>query len=119
MSAETELYAVLDAHAGLAALVGERIYPDAIPEDAAMPAVVYSRSGTSPVTCLDNTQPAHFSQLQISAWGATRTAVEAAADAVAAALIAANRPPAGRSSGFDGDLGLYAVNLEVSWFVAS
>ena len=42
MSAETALYAVLAAYAPLTALVSTRIYPDAIPEDKPLPAVVYS-----------------------------------------------------------------------------
>ena len=33
MSSETDLYAALAASTALAALVGNRIYPDAIPED--------------------------------------------------------------------------------------
>jgi len=41
MSAESELYAALSGHAALTALVSTRIYPDAIPEDQPLPAVVY------------------------------------------------------------------------------
>jgi hypothetical protein len=48
MSAETELYAALSGAAGITALVGSRIYPDAIPEEVALPALVFSRQATEP-----------------------------------------------------------------------
>ena len=51
MSAETALYAVLSAYAPLTALVSTRIFPDAIPEDKALPAVVYGNEGATPEAC--------------------------------------------------------------------
>lgn len=40
---EEGLYAFLTANAGVFGLVGERIYPQVIPQDAPMPAVAYQR----------------------------------------------------------------------------
>lgn len=116
MSAETELYAVLAASSGLAALVADRIYPDAIPEDKALPAVVYSRTATDPVLTIHGTKVAETAALSITAWSQTRTESEAVADAVAIALLGAGQPFTNRSSGFDGEVGLYGVTVETEWF---
>ena len=43
MSIEQGLYAHLSSHAGLTALVGDRIYPLVLPQKVALPAVVYQR----------------------------------------------------------------------------
>ena len=45
MSVETELFTVLDNHAGLTALITSRIYPLVAEEDATLPLVVYRRTG--------------------------------------------------------------------------
>ncbi len=116
MSAESELYAALSGHAPLTALVSTRIYPDAIPEDKALPAVVFSRAGTDPVFTVHGLAVAETVRFQIAAWGATRTAAQTAADAVQGALNAAKFPPVNRSSAFDGELGLYADVVETDWF---
>ena len=42
MAIEDLIYTRLSGFAGLAALVGARIYPDELPQDVAVPAVVYS-----------------------------------------------------------------------------
>ena len=59
MSAETALYAVLSAYAPLTALVSTRIFPDAIPEDKALPAVVYGNEGATPEMCLEQQHRRH------------------------------------------------------------
>lgn len=119
MSAETELYAVLSGAAGLTALVGNRIYPDAIPEDAALPAVVYARASTEPVLSVSGQKFAETARLTISAWAKTRTAAAAAGDQIEAALLAAWQPALNRSSVFDGEVGLYAATVESDWFTVS
>lgn len=117
MSAETELYAALSGSAGIAALVSTRIYPDAIPEDQALPAIVFGRAGSDPIVALDNTVLADVARLNVTAWATTRASAEACADAVCAALEAAGHPYENRVSGFDGELGLFAVTVDCSWFV--
>ena len=64
MSAEANLYSALTARAALTALVGNRIFPDVIPEDCALPAIVYQRASTSPVTTVVAFQ--FFSRLAMS-----------------------------------------------------
>ena len=87
MSAETDLYAVLASSTALAALVGNRVYPDAIPEDQAPPAVVYQRtlSMTGCPECDRLAQPARAKETAQR----RRERVAAAAEAQIAAL-----PPA-------------------------
>jgi hypothetical protein len=116
MSAETELYAALSASAGLAALVSTRIYPDAIPENKALPAVVYSLDGAAPIYGLGNEKHATPTQIKIVAWGTTRTAASAVGDEIALALIAISLPADNRYSGFDAEVGEYADVTEITWW---
>ena len=86
MSAETELYAALSGAAGITALVSNRIYPDAIPEEVALPALVFSRLSTEPVVSISGQKFAETVRFQITAWGVTRTAADAVAVQVENAL---------------------------------
>ncbi len=120
MSAETELYAVLAGSAGLAALVGSgaaaRIYPDAIPEDKPLPAVVYSVESATPEACLDSSVAATATRFRLVGWGETRTAAKAVGDQIVIALRAIGVPEDNRFSGFDGEVGQYADVTEITWW---
>lgn len=116
MSAETALYAVLAAYAPLTALVSTRIYPDAIPEDQVLPAVVYGNEGATPEVCLDNSIAATSTRFRIAGWGTTRTAAGAVGDQVVAALILAGVPYDNRFSGFDAEVGQFADVTEITWW---
>ncbi len=117
MSAETELHAALAASASLAALVATRITPDFIPEGNLLPAVVYQRTGTTPISTLHDVQPvAEEVRFQISAWAPTRTAADAVTDEVATALAAAGVRLADRSSGIDPESDLKSATVEVDWW---
>ena len=116
MSAESDLYGVLAGYAPLTALVSTRIYPDAIPEDQALPAVVYSTESAAPEWCLNNSIAATPYRFRIAAWGTTRTAAKAVGDAIVAALIAAGQPYDNRFSGFDADVGQFADVVEITWW---
>jgi len=118
MSAETQLYAVLSGRAGLVALVGDRIYPDAIPEEKALPAVVFLRASTAPVHTIAGALVCEDVHFAITAWATGRNAAEAVADEIAAALAASGNPKTDRSAGFDNEVGLYGVTIETDWFVA-
>lgn len=115
-SAETDLYAALSGRAALTALVGTRIYPDAIPEGSLLPAIVYQRSSTTPTTTLLNVTVAEEVLFAISAWSETRTSCESVADEVVAALAASSNPYANRSTGYDPEVGLHAVTVECDWW---
>lgn len=118
MSAETELYAVLSAAAGLTALVSTRIYPDILPEEYQLPAVVYTRSGTDPVITIHGGNLGDFVDLQINAWGKTRASAAAVAVQIEAALVSAKFPKTNRVSGIDEDLALFVESISATWFVA-
>lgn len=118
MSAESNLYAVLGGHAPLTALVAGRIYPDAMPEDTAYPAVVYGRQSTEPVVTISGDKHGEFAVMQISAWAKTRTAADAVGDAVESALLTAREVPTGRQGGFDAETGLFATLIDVTLFIA-
>lgn len=116
MSAESDLYAALAGHAPLTALVSTRIYPDAIPEDKPLPAVVYSTEAAAPEWCLNDTAAATAYRFRIVAWGTTRTAAGGVGDQVVAALLVAGVPYDNRFSGFDAEVGQYADVTEITWW---
>lgn len=116
MSAETQLYTALSGWSGLNALVADRIFPDAIPEGQGMPAVVFIRVSTSPTHTIGGQLVCEDVRFAITAWSPTRAAAEAVADEIALALAAAGNPKADRSSGYDNEVGLFAVTTEVDWF---
>lgn len=116
MSAETALYAVLAAYAPLTALVSTRIYPDAIPEDKPLPAVVYSVESANPEVCLNNSIAATATRFRIVGWGVTRTAASGVGDQIVAALLADGVPYDNRFSGFDAEVGQFADVTEITWW---
>lgn len=116
MSAETDIYAALTASSALASIVGTKIYPDAIPEDKSPPAVVYQRANTAPVTTINGITLAEEVRFSITAWSKTRAQADSAADAIAAALVAADHQAADRSAGTDSETGLFATTIDVEWF---
>jgi len=66
MKAGIAIYAILSNKAAITNLVGTRIYPESAPEGAAMPYIVYSVVGNSPVetkgeTVVDEAQIELFS----------------------------------------------------------
>ncbi len=85
-NANTALYEELTRNAGVAALVGTRIYPRMIPQDAALPAIAYMLISNSP----DYTQSGHSglwpSRYQIICTAATHDGAHALAEAVRQAL---------------------------------
>ena len=116
MSAETELYAALSSAAGLAALVADRIYPDGIPQDQGMPAVVFSRKETEPIYSLGSELLGERAVLMVGSWAESRTQAEPVADQVRLALAAAGVPFSNRGSGFDPDVGAHAVTISCDWW---
>lgn len=116
MSAESDLYAILASSAPLSAVVGPRIYPDAMPEEGAYPALVFSRTATDPVQTIDGVIHAEFVTFALGCWANTRGSADAAADAAVTVLVAAGAEYAGRESGFDPETGLYATTVQTTIF---
>ena len=113
MTAEELTYTALSGSSALAAIVGTRIWPDAIPEDRVMPAVVFARAGTEPIVGLGGTVHGEFADMQIGCWAETRGQADAAAAAAISALTAAGHDYTGRVVGYDPDTGLFATTVEV------
>lgn len=116
MSAESDLYTALSGWPGLAAVVGNRIYPDAIPENQALPAVVYVRASTAPTRTIGGLLVCEDIRFSLTAWAKSREAAAAVADQISAALEAAGNPAADRSGGYDEQVGLFAASIETDWF---
>jgi hypothetical protein len=115
MSAKSELYDALNADAALAALVEERIYPDAVPQGVALPAVVYTAQAF-PEYGLDSSVLAERTAFTIGCWGATRASADAVAAAVKAVLAGLDLTPAGPQDAYDPEVGAYSSTLEVDFW---
>lgn len=113
MSAESDLYAALDVPA-VNALVSSRIYPDALPEQCAYPAIVFARANTTPIVSLSSQHFADIVDIAISVWGKTRAQVDAVADAMQIALRTAGHAVTNREAGFDPETALVATTISVT-----
>lgn len=119
MSAESTIYDILIADAALSALIGNRVYPDAMPEDAAYPVVIITRTGTEPVVTIDGNRAAQFVDVQIQCWGKTRESADAVADAAENALIVAKEIPRDREAAFDPETALRGSVFNVTVFIGA
>lgn len=104
MSIMTALASHLLNHAGLSALVGNRVYPLQIPASTSatpnqMPLVVYKLLDEPEITTHDN-QPIYQARVQITAWGGSYKSAHAVTDQVYAAL-----------KGYKGHMGDQSVNV--------
>ena len=92
MATPTEaVYAVLDAHAGLAALVGDRIYAILMPQDATLPAVTFQRISAErePLMAPGGGNGVERARVRITAWATTLTSSQAITEQVRLAMEAA------------------------------
>lgn len=111
MIAENSLYSLLSAATGVTALVADRLYPDAMPEGCAYPAVVFSRTGTEPIPSISGQNFGGTVTLSIGCWAKTRTDVDAVALAISTAVAGTAFSQTGRDAGFDNETGLFATIL--------
>lgn len=89
MSAEVDAYNLLKADAGVIAIVGDRIYPDGVPEEVPLPSLAIRRlPNTEYITTIHDNVP-RVAIIQIGVWchASSRQATEALADAVEAAMF--------------------------------
>ena len=85
MSLESDLFTKLSTHAGLSALVGTRIYPNRLPDNPTLPAVVYQRITTMNVLASGDV-PLIRARMQVDCWDDSYLSVAAVAAQVHAAL---------------------------------
>ena len=112
MSAESTLYGILSAAAGVTALVGTRIYPDLIPEEKATPYIGFERISTVPYTTIHGTILSSDVDMMIACWADTRLAAEALADAVIVAMQDAGHLYISRGAEIDEATGRLAATIE-------
>ncbi len=85
MSVETDLYTMITSDAGVAALVGTRVFPLVAGTNAALPLVVYRRTGDAQVRGM-GADAMTQSIFRLDCWAVTFSAVKQLSDAVVAAV---------------------------------
>lgn len=118
MSVESDFYSLLSNASGVTALVSTRIYPDALPEEHAYPAIVFARTRTDEVRSISGQVFGADVDLAVGCWATTRTTADAVAVAVEA-LLTGTFVRAAREAAFDPETGLFASILTVSTFATA
>ena len=85
MSVETEMFTVLDNHAGLTALIASRIYPLVAEEKATLPLVVYRRTAETVHRAM-SADAAERSTYRFDCWSSSYAGAKAVAVQVRDAL---------------------------------
>jgi len=86
MDIETVLVAYLLAHTGTKALIGTRLYPDVLPQEEPLPALVYQSISDVKLHSLTGQYGLEQPIYQITVYGATRATAKAVAAQVKSAL---------------------------------
>lgn len=112
------LYSLLSGNAGVAALVGTRIYPQVRPQADPLPALVYTVVDDIPAGSLAGwTSGLSNARVQIDAYAKGYIAAETLADAVRTAL-ATSTLPMSRRDGYEDETQLYRVSQDFSMWVS-
>ena len=85
MRIDEALYAHLSTDAGVSALTGTRVYPEALPQGVTFPAITYLQVSSVPIRTMGGRQ-GRSPRFQIDCWGSTATSAREVAEAVIAAL---------------------------------
>lgn len=86
MTAETQAISVLLNDAGVGALVSNRIYPGKLEQTSSLPAVVFQRSGTAPVSSVQGDSGLDQVRLQFDCYAKTPKATGDVSAAIRAAF---------------------------------
>lgn len=89
MSLETKLYTLLSGDAGVSALVSNRIYPLAAPQQADLPFVVYTRISSGREYTLSGATGLENPRMQVDCYAETYSSAKAISEAVVTAVRAA------------------------------
>ncbi len=116
MSAEADLYSALVGDTSVMSLVDDRVYPDVLPQDKALPAVAYSRVGTEYVNTIHGTSVAQKATLDVFCMAERREDAEAICDAVEDVARPVEFITIGRRAEFDADQMLWAAVLTVDYW---
>lgn len=123
MSIEAAIRAHLIGDAGLAALVGARVYPTHLPQKPTLPAITYQFISTLPTQDRDDPQASHRrSRCQFDVWAGdydATLAVRAALETAMGTLAQASGPRIdvallqnGRNGDFDAAAGRWRASLD-------
>ena len=117
MSIESIMFAALTQSGSLSALIGTRLYPDAVPQGASRPCVVYQRTGGLRVQVFGSTQAVAISApvFLFSCWADTAAGALAVCAALRTALLSMSYPVTllNEYTLRDPDVGYARRNLEV------
>lgn len=72
MSLDAALYTRATGFAGLTALVSTRLYPDRLPQNPTLPAVVYSRVSGDHGECMESADGLGEARFNFTAWATTK-----------------------------------------------
>jgi hypothetical protein len=95
---EQDLRAYLLAKPAIAALVGDRMYPERLPQRAALPAITYQRVFGTSLFTHDGAAGLGRGRLQLDCWGSTYQQSAELAEAVRAELAGYLGPMGGTGS---------------------
>jgi hypothetical protein len=113
---ETELRTLLVGDAAVNALVSGRVSADRMAQDQPMPFVVFTRTGTEPVTDVSGAVLASRTFLEVQCWAQTRAAAESLADACQTAIRGAVKLVTNRAAVYDPDMDVEGTVLSVEWW---
>ena len=116
MSAESDLRAVLLAHAPLVAAVpAARISIDAVAQDQARPYIAFSTQNDEATFDLNNTLLGRVTSIDVQIVGRTRAEAITVRELVEAALLAGGWPWVRRTAGYDAENDIEAEVVSVNW----
>ena len=113
MSIETDLLDILEANAGVSALIGTRIYPMLLPQTPTLPAIVYSVISAMRTARHGGRASIGEKRIQFSCWGSTYSGAKALADQVRLALDG-TKPTTEGAALIAGEHDIY--DTETGWF---
>jgi hypothetical protein len=76
---DVAVVALLEAHPGLAALIGTRLYPERLPDQPGFPALTYKEVSEVPTYAHDGDANYDKSRFQFDCWAVTKTEAKAVA----------------------------------------
>lgn len=86
MAIEAALFELLTEDAGVAGLVGSRVYPVVLPQNPTLPAVVYQELRTAALSATGGDTGRRESRMQVSYWAESYAGVKAGKAALVALL---------------------------------
>lgn len=114
------IYSLLSADPGVSGLVADRIFPEVLPQEPTLPAVVYTVVDDVPVHSLQGcTAGTSNARVQIDTYAKTYVTAQTVAEAIAAALQSYVGPDAtamllSRRDEYEDDPAEYRVSLDFS-----